>query len=205
MNDEQIRKDFEEWMGEGGLSTRALERNSVGDYILMQAAHAWEVWKAANTHYAKPAAPVVLPEPDSYLFQHEDTGQTMFVDAQQVEWGFEANNPRLHKVSGVYTEQQVRELLARDLGAAPQPQADALDAESWVSESDSKPLESDGEVFVRFSDGTFGIGWASYWHDASNYYFVQWSHPDPDEYRKVTHWMKPPTIDAAIAAAKGKP
>lgn len=57
-------------------------------------------------------APVVWPEPDSYLFQHEDTGQTMFVDAQQVEWGFEANNPRLHKVSGVYTEQQVRELLA---------------------------------------------------------------------------------------------
>lgn len=105
------------------------------------------------------AAPVVLPEPDSYLFQHEDTGQTMFVDAQQVEWGFEANNPRLHKVSGVYTEQQVRELLAAqnqqkpepfgyfkaepfgwrdcaetDEGAialyeAPQPQADALDTE----------------------------------------------------------------------------
>jgi hypothetical protein len=57
------------------------------------------------------AKPIELPEPDSYLFQHEDTGQTMFVDAQQVEWGFEANNPRLHKVSGVYTEQQVRELL----------------------------------------------------------------------------------------------
>ena len=107
------------------------------------------------------AAPVVLPEPDSYLFQHEDTGQTMFVDAQQVEWGFEANNPRLHKVSGVYTEQQVRELLAAqnqqkpepfgyfkaepfgwrdcaetDEGAialyeAPQPRADARDAERW--------------------------------------------------------------------------
>lgn len=56
-------------------------------------------------------APVVLPEPDSYLFQHEGTGQTMFVEAQQVEWGFEANNPRLHKVYGLYTEQQVRELL----------------------------------------------------------------------------------------------
>ena len=73
-------------------------------------------WKAAaaaaHEQYAQPAAPVVLPEPDSYLFQHEDTGQTMFVDAQQVEWGFEANNPRLHKVSGLYTEQQVRELLA---------------------------------------------------------------------------------------------
>lgn len=112
MDIEQIRKDFEDWMGDGGLSPRAIERNSKGDYILMQTAHAWEVWKAAHTHYAKSAAPVVLPEPDSYLFQHEDTGQTMFVDAQQVEWGFEANNQRLHKVSGVYTEQQVRELLA---------------------------------------------------------------------------------------------
>ena len=67
------------------------------------------------------AAPVVLPEPDSYLFQHEDTGQTMFVDAQQVEWGFEANNPRLHKVSGVYTEQQVRELLAAQNQQKPEP------------------------------------------------------------------------------------
>lgn len=56
-------------------------------------------------------APVVLPEPEAYLFQHEDTGQTMFVEAQQVEWGFEANNPRLQKISGVYTEEQVRELL----------------------------------------------------------------------------------------------
>ena len=55
----------------------------------------------------------VLPEPEAYLFQHEDTGQTMFVEAQQVEWGFEANNPRLQKISGVYTEEQVRELLAQ--------------------------------------------------------------------------------------------
>ncbi len=86
-------------------------------------------------------------------------------------------------------------------GAARAKQADALDAESWVSESDSKPLEADGEVFVRFSDGTFGTGWAAYWHGASND-FAQWCHPDPDEDRTVTHWMKPPTIDAAIAAAK---
>ena len=62
---------------------------------------------------APPAtAPGVLPEPEAYLFQHEETGQTMFVEAQQVEWGFEANNPRLQKISGVYTEEQVRELLA---------------------------------------------------------------------------------------------
>lgn len=86
---------------------------------------------------------------------------------------------------------------------APQPQEDALDAESWVSESIAKPIESDGEVFVRFSDGTFGTGWAAYWHGASND-FAQWCHPDPDEDRTVTHWMKPPTIDAAIAKATGR-
>ena len=114
------------------------------------------------------AAPVVLPEPDSYLFQHEHTGQTMFVEAQQVDWEFEANNPRLHKVYGIYTEQQVRELLDKaactksqttaqepfgyfkaepfgwrdcaetDEGAvalyeAPQPQADARDAERAIA------------------------------------------------------------------------
>lgn len=69
---------------------------------------------------AAPAAQAVeLPEPEAYLFQHEDTGQTMFVEAQQVEWGFEANNPRLQKIAGVYTEQQVRELLAaHGIGAA---------------------------------------------------------------------------------------
>jgi len=49
-----------------------------------------------------------LPEPDSYMFQHDETGQTMFVDSQQVEWGFEANNPRLHKIGGAYTADQLR-------------------------------------------------------------------------------------------------
>ena len=82
-------------------------------------------------HIAQPlemvAAPGVLPEPEAYLFQHEETGQTMFVEAHQVEWGFEANNPRLQKISGVYTEQQVRELLA----TGGQPQADAQDAERY--------------------------------------------------------------------------
>lgn len=36
-----------------------------------------------------------MPEPDAYIFQHEETGQIHEVDAQQVEWGFEKNNPRL--------------------------------------------------------------------------------------------------------------
>jgi len=49
-----------------------------------------------------------LPEPEAYLFQHEETGITQFVDGQQVEWGFEKNNPRLQKIGGVYTESQMQ-------------------------------------------------------------------------------------------------
>jgi hypothetical protein len=50
-----------------------------------------------------------LPNADAYQFQHNETGQTMFIDGQQVEWGFEANNPRLHKIGGAYTAEQMRE------------------------------------------------------------------------------------------------
>jgi hypothetical protein len=47
------------------------------------------------------AAPV--QEPIGYLFQHEETGLTTVVDVQQVEWGFEKNNPRHQKIGPVYT------------------------------------------------------------------------------------------------------
>jgi hypothetical protein len=42
-------------------------------------------------------------EPFGYLFQHEETGLTTVVDVQQVEWGFEKNNPRHQKIGPVYT------------------------------------------------------------------------------------------------------
>ena len=90
---------------------------------------AWEAWQARAALAATPEQPVVLPEPEAYLFQHEDTGQTMFVEAQQVEWGFEANNPRLQKISGVYTEQQLRALLAQAaIAAAPAHPAEGVQA-----------------------------------------------------------------------------
>jgi hypothetical protein len=47
------------------------------------------------------AAPV--QEPVAWMFQHEETGRTMCVDAQQVEWGFEKGNPRLKKIEPLYT------------------------------------------------------------------------------------------------------
>jgi len=45
-------------------------------------------------------------EPVAWMFQHEETGRTMCVDAQQVEWGFEKGNPRLKKVAPLYTSPQ---------------------------------------------------------------------------------------------------
>jgi hypothetical protein len=47
--------------------------------------------------------PAPVQEPVGYLFQHEETGLTTVVDVQQVEWGFEKNNPRHQKIGPVYT------------------------------------------------------------------------------------------------------
>jgi len=42
-------------------------------------------------------------EPVAWMFQHEETGRTMCVDTQQLEWGFEKGNPRLKKIAPLYT------------------------------------------------------------------------------------------------------
>ena len=47
--------------------------------------------------------PAHQQEPVAWMFQHEETGRTMCVDAQQVEWGFEKGNPRLKKIAPLYT------------------------------------------------------------------------------------------------------
>ena len=45
--------------------------------------------------------------PDAYIFQHEETGQIHEVDAQQMEWGFEKNNPRLEFIGGLYFSEKM--------------------------------------------------------------------------------------------------
>lgn len=67
--------------------------------------------------------------------------------------------------------------------------------DGWINASERVPLEADGEVFVRFTDGSIGTAWATYWHGASNA-FAQWTHPDPDEDRTIAYWMKAPGITA---------
>lgn len=80
------------------------------------------------THHTPQGLPP-LPKPDSFLFQHEDTGNTQFVDGQQVEWGFEEHNPHLQKIGGAYTESQMqayaREALAAQ-AASVEPVASVL-------------------------------------------------------------------------------
>lgn len=56
----------------------------------------------------------VATEPYGYAFQHEETGLEQVVDVQQVEWGFEKNNPRWQKLGPVYMHP-----------AAPTPAGDA--------------------------------------------------------------------------------
>ena len=59
-------------------------------------------WNAAIKYTAKPTQEA-KDEPVAWMFQHEETGRTMCVDAQQLEWGFEKGNPRLKKIAPLYT------------------------------------------------------------------------------------------------------
>lgn len=50
------------------------------------------------------AAPAVerQAEPEAFMYQHDETGQIGFIDIQQIEWGFEKNNPRLKIICPLY-------------------------------------------------------------------------------------------------------
>lgn len=87
-----------------------------------------------------------------------------------------------------------------NLQSAADPAGEAAPMTEWVSAAERVPLESDGEVFVRFADGSIGTAWATYWHGASSD-FAHWTHPDPDEDRAISHWMKPPGITAQVKGA----
>jgi hypothetical protein len=51
-------------------------------------------------------APVAQGEPVAWMWQHEETGRTGFVDAWQVEQGWQKNNPRNRIVGPLYTTPQ---------------------------------------------------------------------------------------------------
>jgi hypothetical protein len=68
-----------------------------------------ELWSMGAKSYGEMCAlqdALALPEDAkavAWLFQHEDTGLTDCIDNQQVEWGFEKNNPRWQKIAPLYT------------------------------------------------------------------------------------------------------
>lgn len=53
----------------------------------------------------------------AHMYQHEETGVTGFVDQQQVDWGFEKNNPRLHLCGPLMTVAQHQRILAASVGS----------------------------------------------------------------------------------------
>jgi hypothetical protein len=45
-------------------------------------------------------------KPVAWMFQHDETGRATFATEQDIAWGFEENNPRLHKICPLYTHRQ---------------------------------------------------------------------------------------------------
>ena len=88
----------------------------------------------------------VEQEPVAWLFQHEETGLTELVDVQQVEWGFEKNNPRWQKIGPVYTR--------------PQPKREPLTDEEIrkIGNSLSEEHRFHSRMFARAIERAHGIG-----------------------------------------------
>lgn len=88
-----------------------------------------------------------MPEPDAYIFQHEETGQIHEIDAQQVEWGFEKNNPRLKLIGSLYSSEKmeayaiarVREALEQAVLQSPELLALRQDKErlDWLADPEN--------------------------------------------------------------------
>lgn len=56
-------------------------------------------------------------EPVAWMWQHEETGRTGFVEADQLAMGWEANNPRLKIVAPLYTSSQVPDYAWKTIAA----------------------------------------------------------------------------------------
>lgn len=78
--------------------------------------------RAWNTRWGTPAG---AGEVVGWMWQHEETGRTGFVDCWQVENGWQENNPRLRLVSKLFTTPQPTQAQA---GAVPltDDQCDAI-------------------------------------------------------------------------------
>ena len=82
---------------------RRFEPTCTGDYVDLREFREKAAPVIAALREALAEQPAQQQEPVAWMFQHEETGRTMCVDAQQVEWGFEKGNPRLKKIAPLYT------------------------------------------------------------------------------------------------------
>ena len=97
----------------------------------------------ARAVLAKWGSPVVAGEPVGWMWQHEETGRTGFVDCWQVENRWQENNLRLRLVSKLYTTPQPTQAQA---GAVP------LTCE-WTHNDDDGFWETACGEAWRFDDG----------------------------------------------------
>ena len=174
MSIELNRSAFEAFAQRNDFGTYRTDRKGDG-YDSSHTQLMWMAWCAAIQQAESAPVLTVEKEPDYWSGGHFHEGQRPHIDPTKVRGLPIGTKLYTHPAPGV--------------------------PDGWVSASDRVPLESDGEVFVRFTDGSIGTAWATYWHGASNE-FAQWTHPDPDEDRTVKYWMKAPAIDAAMLAAK---
>jgi hypothetical protein len=89
------------------------------------------------------------PEPVAWMFQHEETGLTDCIDAQQVEWGFEKNNPRWQKIAPLYT-------------APPQRDEASAKAAEWVGLTDDE-VDDIGCDFATLGGDIEGKNWFAFY------------------------------------------
>lgn len=83
-----------------------------------------------------PAEPVQgeVVEVVAHMYQHDETGLIGFVDQQQVDWGFEKNNPRLQLCGPLMTVAQHNRIVAA-LTTPPSPDAELVELLSRVQVS----------------------------------------------------------------------
>jgi len=170
------------------------------------------IYLGATDDDAAPQAPDAALDADGEAFRTAARlGLTLRFHGGCAQSGMPGSPSAYEVVTGADPAASMRQAVrqaAAVIEAGGEPQrlntAPALDAgvvrDAWIAASDRVPLEADGEVFVRFTDGSIGTAWATYWHGASND-FAQWTHPDPDEDRVVSHWMKAPPVAAMSAQA----
>ncbi len=114
-------------------------------------------------------------EPGAWVYQHKDTGLTMCVLVQQVESGFEKNNPRWQKSTPLYTATPQPEPVATLFGSLPV--------------YDVPPKQE--PVAWRTFDGEGGYEFRSY--EMNENYAEDWAQRNPNHKGWVEPLYKDPT------------